>query len=207
MEGDVAGHQTHAQEDGERDRHEQVHARAGKGGDSFQWEPDIAEGSGGDCIVVWSTWGIVGKDYEIAARRLSPPVPEGALRQTVVEHPYWRSTTRLALHVYDTTALNGHTYEVIFDSLAGDTASVTVRDIVNDAKMQVHTGVEITWTLWALAHYLDSDDKWFNAAGEPWSIERLVRLQVDLLEGDGGVLWALVLLALIISLLQSRLAR
>ena len=59
------------------------------------------------------------------------------------------------------------------------TKIITVRDIVNDAKMQVHTGVEITWTLWALAHYLDSDDKWFNAAGEPWSIERLVKMQVD----------------------------
>ncbi len=98
--------------------------------DSFQWEPDIAEGSGGDCIVVWSTWGVVGKDYDIAARRLSPPVPEGTLRQTVVQHPYWRSTTRLSLHVYDSTALNGHTYEVVFDSLGGRSASVTVRDLV-----------------------------------------------------------------------------
>lgn len=59
------------------------------------------------------------------------------------------------------------------------TKVITIRDIINDAKMQVHTGVEITWTLWALAHYEEPDAKWFNAAGEPWSIERLVKMQVD----------------------------
>lgn len=56
---------------------------------------------------------------------------------------------------------------------------VTIRDIIHDAKMNVHTGVEITWTLWTLAHYEEPDAHWFNAAGEPWSIERLVKLQVD----------------------------
>jgi len=59
------------------------------------------------------------------------------------------------------------------------TKIITIRDIVNDAKMQVHEGVEITWTLWTLAHYEEPDAQWFNAAGQPWSIERLVRLQVD----------------------------
>jgi hypothetical protein len=59
------------------------------------------------------------------------------------------------------------------------TKVITIGDIINDAKMQVHEGVEITWTLWALSHYLEPDAQWFNAAGEPWSIERLVRLQID----------------------------
>ncbi len=59
------------------------------------------------------------------------------------------------------------------------TKIITVADIVKDAKMQVHTGVEITWTLWTLAHYEEPDAQWFNAAGEPWSIERLVKMQVD----------------------------
>ncbi len=59
------------------------------------------------------------------------------------------------------------------------TKIITIRDVVHDAKMQVHEGVEITWTLWTLAHYEDPDAHWFNAAGEPWSIERLVRLQID----------------------------
>jgi hypothetical protein len=59
------------------------------------------------------------------------------------------------------------------------TRIITIKDIINDAKMQVHGGVEITWTLWALAHYEEPDAQWFNAAGEPWSIERLVKMQVD----------------------------
>ena len=43
-----------------------------------------------------------------------------------------------------------------------------------------------------------------------WIYRRLaqaIQVLTDILEGDGGVLWAMVLLALIISLLQSRLAR
>lgn len=59
------------------------------------------------------------------------------------------------------------------------TKVITVGDIINDAKMQVNQGVEITWTLWALSHYEEPDAQWFNAAGEPWSIERLMKLQID----------------------------
>lgn len=59
------------------------------------------------------------------------------------------------------------------------TKVITIRDIVNDAKMQVHQGVEITWTLWTLAHYEEPTAHWFNAAGEPWSIERLVKVQIE----------------------------
>ncbi len=59
------------------------------------------------------------------------------------------------------------------------TRIITIKDIIHDAKMQVHEGVEITWTLWTLAHYLEPEAQWFNAAGEPWSIERLVRLQIN----------------------------
>ena len=56
---------------------------------------------------------------------------------------------------------------------------VTIRDIIHDAKMQVRQGPEITWTLWALIHYEAADSQWINNANEPWSIERLVKLQVD----------------------------
>lgn len=55
--------------------------------------------------------------------------------------------------------------------------TITVQDIVNDAKMQISEGPEVTWTLWALAHYLKSNEEWTNAKGEPWSIERMVRIE------------------------------
>jgi hypothetical protein len=63
-----------------------------------------------------------------------------------------------------------------FEFQAGD-KKITVADIVNDAKMQVREGPEITWTLWALSHYLEPSAEWTNAAGEAWSIERLVQIQ------------------------------
>lgn len=58
-----------------------------------------------------------------------------------------------------------------------DKGTITVGDIINDAKMQVHEGPEVTWTLWALAHYLPSDAQWINARGEAWSIERLMQIE------------------------------
>ncbi len=54
---------------------------------------------------------------------------------------------------------------------------ITVQDIINDAKMQISEGHEITWTLWALSHYLNSNEEWTNAKGEPWSIERMIRIE------------------------------
>lgn len=57
---------------------------------------------------------------------------------------------------------------------------VTVQDIINNAKMEVTRAhdVEMTWTLWALAHYLEPTAQWINKNGEPWSIEELVRLEL-----------------------------
>ncbi len=57
---------------------------------------------------------------------------------------------------------------------------VTVQDIINNAKMEVTRSpdVEMTWTLWALAHYLEPTAQWVNKHGEPWSMEELVRLEM-----------------------------
>ena len=57
---------------------------------------------------------------------------------------------------------------------------VTVQDIINNAKMDVTraTDVEMTWTLWALAHYLEPSTQWVNKKGEHWSMEELVRLEL-----------------------------
>ena len=57
---------------------------------------------------------------------------------------------------------------------------VTVQDIINNAKMDVTraTDVEMTWTLWALAHYLEPSTQWVNKKGEAWSMEELVRLEL-----------------------------
>ena len=54
---------------------------------------------------------------------------------------------------------------------------ITVADIINDAKLQLSEGPEVTWTLWALSHYLESNAEWMNARNEPWSLERMVRIE------------------------------
>ncbi len=63
-----------------------------------------------------------------------------------------------------------------FQAAGGKT--VTMQQMVDHAKMAVNSHVEITWTLWFLTHYVDQDEEWLNADDEPWSMERLVRMQV-----------------------------
>lgn len=57
--------------------------------------------------------------------------------------------------------------------------SITVQDIVNNAKMEVNDREEMTWTLWALSRYLPAEAEWRNKKGDVWSMERLVRTQLN----------------------------
>ena len=59
------------------------------------------------------------------------------------------------------------------------TKPISIGDIIKDAQMSVTEGPEVTWTLWALSHYLEPDAQWVNAKGEPWSIERMLRIQIQ----------------------------
>ncbi len=56
--------------------------------------------------------------------------------------------------------------------------TITVADMIRNAQMEVRTGDDNTWTLWALAHYLGPDARWTNRYGEEWSVERLVQLEI-----------------------------
>ncbi len=56
-------------------------------------------------------------------------------------------------------------------------SAVTVQQLVRHAQATVNDREEITWTLWALAHFLPPDARWKNAEGDNWSIERLVKIQ------------------------------
>jgi len=60
---------------------------------------------------------------------------------------------------------------------AGGGEVVTITDLIHGAQMEVNDREEVTWVLWFLAHYLDSDAQWTNKDGEPWSMERLVQLE------------------------------
>ena len=54
---------------------------------------------------------------------------------------------------------------------------ITMADMLKNAQMTANSREEVTWTLWALATYLPWDARWTNAAGEAWSIEKLVQLE------------------------------
>ena len=57
--------------------------------------------------------------------------------------------------------------------------TITTADMVKHAQMEVNSQEEITWSLWALIHYLGPDARWQNQYGRQWSIEQLVRIQTD----------------------------
>ena len=54
----------------------------------------------------------------------------------------------------------------------------TVNDWIHTAKMECNDEEEMTWTLWALAFYIEPDAEWVNKDGERWSMERLMRKQM-----------------------------
>ncbi len=59
-----------------------------------------------------------------------------------------------------------------------ENGTITMKDMLRHAQMNVTSRGEVTWTLWALATYLPSDARWVNNEGEDWSIEKLVELEV-----------------------------
>ncbi|HEX3654960.1 MAG TPA: hypothetical protein VHV55_04105 [Pirellulales bacterium] len=54
----------------------------------------------------------------------------------------------------------------------------TVADLIESEKLSCETGVELTFKLISLAHYLDSDATWTNYQGHNWSIQRLIREEI-----------------------------
>jgi hypothetical protein len=97
--------------------------------ESFQWEPDLITSGLREVTAVWSSWGQVGKDYEIVGRRLAPVLPQGVVKPGSYDHATGRSTSRIVVHVVDSLALTGHTYEALFDTAGGGTkAFLTVRN-------------------------------------------------------------------------------
>lgn len=54
---------------------------------------------------------------------------------------------------------------------------ITVADIVQDAQKEMQENEEVTWSLWALVHYLGPDATWLDKKGEEWRVEDLVYMQ------------------------------
>ncbi len=97
------------------------------------------------------------------------------------KHPYWFEGHPTQFMAYLTMCRLPTTH--VFKTADGQ--AVTVGDIINNAKMDVNREEEMTWTLWALAHYLEPDAQWVNKKGELWSMEELVRIETASKVYDG----------------------
>lgn len=54
----------------------------------------------------------------------------------------------------------------------------TVADLIETEKLGCEEGIELTFKLIALSHYLDMNESWRNRAGQEWSVSRLVREEI-----------------------------
>lgn len=52
--------------------------------------------------------------------------------------------------------------------------TVTFGQMLENAKMEINDREEVAWDLWVFSYYFDVDDHWTNAAGERWSMARVV---------------------------------
>lgn len=61
---------------------------------------------------------------------------------------------------------------------------ITVADMVENAKKEMQENEEVTWSLWALVHYLGPDAVWLDKNGEEWRMSDLVYMQNNTITND-----------------------
>ncbi len=61
--------------------------------------------------------------------------------------------------------------------IRGVTEPFTIADLLTQAQWDVHVGMELTWTLMGLGHYLPLDAKWTASDGKEWTLEELVEAE------------------------------
>jgi hypothetical protein len=54
----------------------------------------------------------------------------------------------------------------------------TVADLIETEQLGCQTGMELTFKLIALSHYVDLNETWLNSAGDEWSVSRLVQEEI-----------------------------
>ncbi len=57
--------------------------------------------------------------------------------------------------------------------------TITIANMIRNAKAEVNTDEEITWTLWAFSRYLPWNTEWVSSRGEEWSMEKLIQEQMQ----------------------------
>ncbi len=109
---------------------------------NYQWEPDFVVTGPDELLVVWSSWGQAGQDYQIVARKMSLLQPQGYLNPSGYFHTQGRSTSRIVVHVVDSLALTGSTYQVSFDTLGNRQADATIRNTNSGLMLVDHLPID-----------------------------------------------------------------
>ena len=109
--------------------------------DSFQWEPDLIPGTNNEILVVWSNWGQYDKDYEVVGKRITPFGPQAAILQNTYQHTGGISTTKLAIHVIDSTQITGDTYQVTFEVPGTNTYYANIKNLTTGADVVTGFGL------------------------------------------------------------------
>ena len=60
-----------------------------------------------------------------------------------------------------------------------DGGTVTIKQLIENAKKDLNPEEEVAWTLWFLSHYLHPNDEWTCRRGRFWNIERLVEEEIQ----------------------------
>mgnify|MGYP005841800707 FL=1 len=117
--------------------------------ESYQWEPDFIVSNDNSLFVVWSSWGQFGKenDYDLIGKIISPVKPQVVINAKSIQHAEGNSTSRVFVHVIDSTKISGDSYEVSFIKPSSDLTYANIRnitksiDVVTDFSLNGGEGV------------------------------------------------------------------
>lgn len=104
--------------------------------DNYQWEPDFVVTGNNDLLVTWSTYGQY-DDFDVVAAKAVPEGAEAVISASTFEHPAGNTTSRIYVHVMDSTLLTGDQYKVTFNVVDESDASATITNVnTSETKVQ-----------------------------------------------------------------------
>lgn len=98
--------------------------------DSYQWEPDFIVLNDNSLFVVWSSWGQYGKenDYDLIGKIISPVKAQAVINSRAIQHSEGNSSSRVFVHVVDSTQITGDSYEVNFYKPSDELVYATIKN-------------------------------------------------------------------------------
>ncbi len=101
--------------------------------ESFQWEPALVGITHDAVWTAWSHWNGVGDDYDVLGRPVRSVGPETFIHSSTIARPSGTSTSSILVHVVDSLALTGDTYELLVDSVVATRTYLRLQDVTTGA--------------------------------------------------------------------------